>query len=226
MKTPMRRVNAPSLLLDRFLGTPVHRHHHHRPGDSSPSGHTNRLLGAVGRLCSLGALLLLATSCGHLVYSDGPYRGRVLDKNTKQPIEGAAVLAIWWKQSPMIAHPSITYYDAQETVTDADGNFTIPGIVGGSFNPLAKIRLPQFTIFKPGYDAFGRRALPPSSADGRTTLEIHLLATREERLTNLDKVFVTSDVPSTRYPNLIKLMDIEKTALGLGPINLPKRIGP
>jgi hypothetical protein len=195
-------------------------------GDSSRSRQTGRLLSTVRRLCSLGALLVLATSCGHLVYGDGPYRGRVLDKDTKQPIEGAAVLAIWWKQSPAIAHPSITYYDAQETVTDADGNFTIPGIVGGSLNPLAKIRPPLFTIFKPGHDAFGRRALPPSAADGRTIIELHLLATREARLMNLDKVFVTSDVPRTQYPKLTRLMDIEKAALGLGPINLPKRIGP
>jgi len=100
-----------------------------------------------------GGLLLVAAGCGHLLYADGPYRGRVVEPETKRPIEGAAVLAVWWKEAPA-PHPIITVYDAQETLTDKDGNFRIPGIIGGSLNPLAKIREPQFTIFKPGYEAY------------------------------------------------------------------------
>ena len=70
------------------------------------------------------SLGLVSTSCGHVLYSDGPYPGKIIDRETNEPIEGAAVLAVWWKETPMIAEAQRSYYDAQDTVTDREGNFT------------------------------------------------------------------------------------------------------
>lgn len=40
-------------------------------------------------------LLLLIWYGKYLIYIDGPYSGRVIDTETKEPIEGAVVLVIW-----------------------------------------------------------------------------------------------------------------------------------
>lgn len=54
------------------------------------------------------------------------YVGKVVDGETKQPIDGAAVLVVYYTQHWGLVG-SVTYYaDAQETVTDAKGEFRIP----------------------------------------------------------------------------------------------------
>lgn len=131
--------------------------------------------------------------------------------------KGAAVVAVWRKETPMIAEAQITYYDAQETVTDREGNFTIPGITGGSVNPLAKIREPLFTVFRPAYEIYDARRLPPPDETGRRVLELRHLETREERLKNLRIVRIFPDVPEEKYPYFIKLKFSESAYLGLTP---------
>ena len=78
---------------------------------------------------ALPAFLLLSASlagCGHLVYPSGPYRGRVVDAETKQPLAGAAVLAVWRWGGPGLGHPSEGFHDALEVLTDANGEFVVP----------------------------------------------------------------------------------------------------
>jgi len=176
---------------------------------------------------------LIFSGCGHVLYSDGPYIGKIIDKETHEPIEGAAVLAVWGKQTPRIAEAQWTYYDAQNTVTDKDGNFTIPGIIGGSINPMAKIREPLFTIFKPGYEAYKARRMPLPNHDGIKLLELRPLTTktRNEKIDNMSGVIsnaCTPDrdpefcIPQDKFVDLIKLMNIEEKQLGLGPTYLRK----
>lgn len=180
----------------------------------------------IGISVGLLILVILAVGNGRIFYADGPYHGKVIDKETKKPIEGAAVLAVWRKETPMIAHLMITYYDAQETLTDAEGNFTIPGIVGGSLNPLAKIREPLFTIFKPGYAAYGGMVFKPRSVqetvqrfeeDDRNVFALGGLTTQEERLKNVRIIYPGPSVPEEKYPNLIRLRNIEEVNLKLPP---------
>ncbi len=178
---------------------------------------------------SLGLLLPLAIFSDFL-YADGPYHGKVIDKETKEPIEGTAVLAVWWKRTAMIGHPMESVHDAQEVVTDSDGNFTIPGASTFSLNPFSRIDEPKFTIFKPGYKAYYGLLVPfvydvPTGLyekDGKMIVELQELKTREERLENLGKIFVPSDVPDEKNPNLVKLRNIERANLGLKPTHLKK----
>jgi hypothetical protein len=175
-------------------------------------------------------LLLLTVGCDRIIYSDGPYIGRVIDKETKKPIEGAVVLAVWQKESPSIGHYVVSYYDAQETLTDARGNFTIPGItLGRSLNPLAKIREPLFTIFKPGYAAYGGWVFKPRSVPesievrentGLTVYALGRLTTREQRLGNLDAVRVFDCAEAGTCPNLIRVRNIERIEIGLKPTHV------
>ena len=61
----------------------------------------------------LAVVLIPASGC----YAKGPWRGKVVDAETKQPIEGAAVVAVWetWTSTP--AGTSDNYLAAEETLT-------------------------------------------------------------------------------------------------------------
>lgn len=53
----------------------------------------------------------------------GPFKGRVLDQDTKEPIEGAVVHVDWY-MNHLFSRP--TFFDAKEVLTDKNGNFYIP----------------------------------------------------------------------------------------------------
>ncbi len=172
------------------------------------------------------------------IFADGPYHGRVIDAETKQPIDGAAVLAVWRKETPMIGHPMESVHDAQETLTDKDGNFTIPGM--STFSPISRILEPLFTIFTPGYRAYNGLLKPlvyhvPTGLyekDGRTVAEVRKLTTRDERLRNLDRGYVPACLPNEKhsrlclpmekFANMIRLRNIERVDLGLNPTHVWK----
>jgi hypothetical protein len=173
-------------------------------------------------------LVVLAVATGRILYIDFPYSGRVIDSKTKRPIEGVAVVAVWWKQAPA-AHPIITFHEAQETVTDSDGNFTTAWIWGGSINPLPRVRAPLFTIFKPGYEAFNERRFTsewnPVPRWWRSVVELRRLRTRQERLTNASKLHVSICspglpeglrvlppycIPREKIPNFLMLRNAER----------------
>jgi flagellar basal body-associated protein FliL len=60
-----------------------------------------------------------------------PYKGKVIDTETKEPIEGAVVLVVYYSESPTIAGSSVQPADAQEAVTDSNGEFNFSlGFVG------------------------------------------------------------------------------------------------
>src|SRR5260370_28075747 len=80
----------------------------------------------VGVALSIGLVLSLSAGCGHLIYPSGTYSGRVVDADTGQPIAGAAVIAAWTRDIPVAPHMAEQDWDAYETVSNADGEFTIP----------------------------------------------------------------------------------------------------
>jgi hypothetical protein len=59
----------------------------------------------------------------------GSYYGKIVDAETKQPLEGAVILAYyytWLHASP--GGPSVYFLDTQEVVTDKNGEFRIPSL--------------------------------------------------------------------------------------------------
>lgn len=89
------------------------------------------------------------TGCVSMLRIDGPYKGRVIDAETGQPIEGAVAHGTWSKVYPNPAGSSSEYYDSYEVLTDKDGNFEIPG---KGLLILSNIDDMTLTIFKAGYD--------------------------------------------------------------------------
>ena len=85
-------------------------------------------------------------------FAAGPWRGKIIDIETKEPIEGAVVLAVWERVYRTPAGASSYFYEAKEVLTDKEGRFEIPSYTPINLVPLLSyMRGPLFTIFKPGY---------------------------------------------------------------------------
>ncbi len=107
--------------------------------------------------------VILATSCAaatipreeewYLRGPQGPYRGRVIDAQTKNPISGAAVVAVWNIDMPVLVERHSVVFDVVEVLTDTEGYFVVdaPEIEGRA---PRNTKFPVFTIFKPGYRYF------------------------------------------------------------------------
>jgi len=174
-------------------------------------------------------------STGHIYYSDGPWKGTIIDAETKQTIEGAVVVAIWRKEYGGPVGPYSYFLDAREVLTDAKGNFLIPKF--WKLNVLPFIRWfdgPRFEIFKPGYTAFPGRGLDyfekyfpqsPLRVDFDTLAEMFKkgvvikllkLKTREERGINIPGWI--DDVDSDKLPLFFGLINEEGRNLGIGEV--------
>jgi hypothetical protein len=93
--------------------------------------------------------------------NDRTFRGKVVDFDTKEPIEGVAVVAYWDKARAMIAGESTILKEVKEILTDKKGEWSIIGEEGEPHDPLPYLSLfipytkhPSFIIFKPGYESF------------------------------------------------------------------------
>ena len=122
----------------------------------------NRRKKIVPAVLLIVALLILVTYYiheeGFLYFKDGPYSGKVIDADSKEPIAGAVVLAVWnleFHGGPAGALEKLC--DVKVTTTDTKGEFTVSK--GSCFHlwPFTDIDKARFTIFKPGYDSY-----PPS----------------------------------------------------------------
>jgi hypothetical protein len=83
-----------------------------------------------------------------------PIKGRVIDAETSQPIEGAIVLVEWTKKHGF-GDPWTESYKVFETVSDKDGNVQIEGCN----SPF--VEAPDVTVYKKGYVAWNSRMIFP-----------------------------------------------------------------
>jgi hypothetical protein len=148
----------------------------------------------------------------------GPFRGQIVDVETGQPIEGAAVLAVWWVTIPTPVHDVESFYDAREAVTDGEGRFEVPGRWPALF--WLFVRKPQVIFFAPGYGPFEVVVTPP---DGRrfvdpTIVQMPRLKTREELLKKWRSR--PAGVPLERMTQFTRAINVERKMLGLRPISI------
>ena len=105
--------------------------------------------------CLFFILTCLATlpACASLMYSAEPIDAKVIDADTKQPLEGVIVIANWELRGPATAGGSapIGQLRVMETVTDKDGQFSFPAWGPKPARGALLNRDPQLLLFKPGY---------------------------------------------------------------------------
>ena len=166
------------------------------------------------QIVGLLVLSLIMGCVGPLVYASGPYRGRVVDAETKSPIEGAVALLVWHKYLPVGAHMPRVFVDAVEALTDAKGEFAVPEQT--HLVLLGTIDKPALLIYFPGYSPYSSTAYKNRLHE----VQFRRLKTREERVRFADlSVYVSNNVPAAKVPNLIRLLNHERKELGLPPIS-------
>jgi hypothetical protein len=107
---------------------------------------------------SLLMIILVATvltismpcSAGWIVFHKPAYKGKLIDAETKEPIEGAVVVAIYQK-SPFISGPaggSSSIVKVKESLSDKNGEFIIPScfaLMGpNSFDVNGRLKVSHF----------------------------------------------------------------------------------
>ena len=152
----------------------------------------------------------------------GPYRGQVLDAETKAPLAGAVVVALWRRDRVYPFHITTEHYAVRETITDSEGRFSLDAKDVEEGAPR-RTRRPVFLIFLPGYGSFPRLQTSPTGfvgdvfERGGTTVELLRLEGREDRLRNLDTVspHSLSETPHQDLPRLMRAVDEERETVGL-----------
>lgn len=179
-----------------------------------------------------------------LIYHKPEFRGRVIDAETKEPIEGAVVVAVYNKYtiSPIERYSSVI--DAKETLTDKNGEFYFPSY-STLIQPFSGEGLARFIIYKPGYGNFPDKQITPigvsddetffSKGIGKTgeleglvdrkiamikvtfgIVELPKLKTREERLRAIPSS--PTDIRSKELPLLYRAINEEGRRFGLGEV--------
>jgi hypothetical protein len=163
--------------------------------------------------------LVISTSA--IVHVFGPYKGKVVELKTDEPIEGAAVFIVFGTKGPFGAG---SYADSVEAVTDEKGEFIIPYQLATTFHPLSKWYPDgRITIFKPGYGAYpGHDDVTPMFMPSGTIPEnqyaifkLPRLETLEERRKNRWGVNPSGAIPKRKYKYLLKLILEEDVNVGL-----------
>ncbi len=100
------------------------------------------------------SILLTTPSHAWLIYHKPAFKGKVIDAETKQPIEGAVVVIVYerivaglgtgWSAFP---------FDIRETLTNSEGIFQIPSYTT-VIHPFSFASSVNIIIFKPGYGSY------------------------------------------------------------------------
>jgi hypothetical protein len=154
----------------------------------------------------------------------GPYRGQVIDADTKAPLAGAVVVVLWRRHRVYPFQVVSENYAVREVVTDSEGRFFLEAKSieegGGS-----RVHFPEFLIFKPAYGAFPRRHRAPKGFlagifEGTgTTVELPRIESREERRRQLLGIGPHSltETPFKDLPQLMRSLNEESVAIGVSP---------
>jgi hypothetical protein len=187
-----------------------------------------------GKIISVGLILILLLIVILAQASERTYQGRVIDAETKEPIEGAVVVAVWWEQRGFFFGSTERFKDVREALTDREGKWSIVGLEGyerkliPGFLQLIGIwatKSPSFIVFKPGYccwpegfsiDACKDKIKPEGTGqimEGKT-IELPKLINREDRLRTLPGPVRAKGV-SKKQKEFIRLINEERRNLGL-----------
>jgi hypothetical protein len=191
-------------------------------------------------IIGFGFFLMFLMMSGGSFAGDRTYQGRVIDADTKEPIEGAVVVAVWDEIRSVLPSTESRHKDVKETLTDKEGRWSIVGpegeynqMSGGlrSVTGIFVVEDPTFIVFKPGYCSWPK-GFSVGACKGRVrpsgnhkiingeTIELPKLENREDRLRALIGPVTTTD--EKRHKEFLKkqirflhLYNEERKNLGL-----------
>jgi hypothetical protein len=190
----------------------------------SEGGRVKKILLIISLVC-LGATEVFGLD--FLYHSDGPYKGRVIDLETGEPIEGAVVAGVWGLEFALI-NP---FCDAREVLTDKKGEFILPRAWCIDPSPFAGIG-GDIIVFRPGY--LGYLPLGATFEERKTRMpgftgqefehksEYNIIKLgrpktqwdREDTLAHAEYKLSTFDESIKKLPILLKMVNEESRNLG------------
>lgn len=165
------------------------------------------------------AMSVFLSSCIYAIRYDGPYRGKVVEAETGEPIEGVVVLGVWYTVTVTPAGGTHNFYDATETVTDKNGEFFISGM---GLRVLSNLEPVYVIIFKAGYEYLGLMPWISLKKDillskrikwegSKAIIPLRKLTMEERRRRYVDK----ETIPDNKQQLLIKELNKEYKELGI-----------
>jgi hypothetical protein len=160
------------------------------------------------------------------------YRGKVVDAETGQPLEGAVFVIVWEKKPALSMNGYRDFHSAKEALTDANGEFSVDGSPGIDWNPFTYVvKTPSIAIFMPGYGPFPTghvKETPVAEMKNAMTgagvvIKLPKLKTQQEmrRYTGPGALHISTGTPYEEIPNLMRLINIHSKMAGLS-----SQIGP
>lgn len=162
--------------------------------------------------------LLVLSGCAPAMI-DKSFKGKVINGETKEPIEGAVALAIWttWMMTP--AGETTDYFDIYETETDINGEFHIPGKgtrVATNLNPM------QITVLKAGYmeskgtlESYSKN---PKTKDGKIIIRLKKLTSKQKRMRGTGPASPPIEAPQEKVEKYLHELNNDRIERGLSPI--------
>jgi len=157
------------------------------------------------------------------------YHGRVVDEQTGLPLADAVVTVIWHRSSylGLEAGPA-EFLNAQEAVTDSNGQFSLRASSGLDWNPFTLRGLvPWIVVYQPGYeplmqDTRRRQGFETNEEFVRAFkygVTVKLRKLRKEEITRYvsREVVGSVDAPFERIPNLFRAINRHRLTSGLSP---------
>lgn len=83
----------------------------------------------------------------------GPYTGKVIDSQTGEPVEGAAVLFHWIKIVPQLIQARSELIEARLVYTDKNGGYRIPKFFA-NLGLSGMLESTSVVVYQPGYQAY------------------------------------------------------------------------
>lgn len=160
------------------------------------------------------SISIFLTGCYHFFsfidppYYDGPYSGKIIDVATGEPIEGVVILGVRYNIYPHAAGHTSEFYDAIETVTGQNGEFTIPG--------------GRILIFKAGYtdyqitdwNHFKKTAYKVE--DDKVVIRLKKLTMELRR----DPSYPPTEAPKEKIKLMVNEINRDRIERGLGTIEI------
>ncbi len=130
-------------------------------------------------LIAMSFIILIGGSAfaGWLIFHKPAFKGKVIDSETKEPIEGAVVVAIHSTHT-IIGGPAggdSSVIKVKETLTDKMGEFFFSSYTTVT-GPNSREWYTDFIIYKPGYGSFPKNKVSPPSGMGSSMIEMYFMA--------------------------------------------------